>query len=367
MSWQLIQGDSALQAALARLPDTGDVAVDTEFMRRNTFYPQVALLQLCAGDEALLVDPLELSDPEPLRALMTDARRPKVLHSCSEDLEVFSHWLGVLPAPLVDTQRAAALLGEPHGLGYRALVQELLGIELDKGETRSDWLRRPLTESQCHYAAQDVLHLLPAWAFLRARAEATGRLDWVLEEGEEARRVLLERESTPFRRIKGAGKLSRRELACLHAISDWREARARSVDRPRGWVLDDKACLALARSQPTTHGELAAVEALPPSVLRRQGDALLECLRAALAVPEAALPPSQASSLTAPQREQMKTLKAVARERAEALGIAPELLLPSADLELLVRESSGESIEAPQRWGGWRAGAIIAPLREAAA
>jgi ribonuclease D len=367
VSWRLISDDVALTEALATLPPGQPIAVDTEFMRRNTFYPQIALLQLCAGGEALLIDPLALSDVDPLRELLTDSSRDKVLHSCSEDLEVFSRWLGVLPEPLIDTQRAAALVGEPHGLGYRALVSMLLGIDLDKGETRSDWLRRPLSESQCHYAAQDVLHLLPAWEILRARAQTSERLDWVAEEGAEALRTFRAREQSPFRRVKGAGRLSRRELACLNELCDWREEKARASDKPRGWVIDDKACLAIARAQPAAKDDLAALDVLPPAVLRRQGDTLLDCVRRASSLADSDLPPAQSAPLPAAQRERLKTLKAAARERAENLGVAAELLLPGADLELLLREAAGESIEPPARWAGWRAEAVIAPLRELAA
>ena len=147
------------------------VIVDTEFMRRNTFFPQVALVQLCfsgggADGTAWLIDPLCIDDPEPLARLLEDPAVTKVLHSASEDLEVFQSWLGVLPRPLFDTQKAAALAGMEFGMGYRALVLALCEEDLPKGETRSDWLQRPLTESQCHYAAQDVSWLLSVYRLL---------------------------------------------------------------------------------------------------------------------------------------------------------------------------------------------------------
>jgi len=218
VSWTLVESDAALAPVLERLSTCPELAVDTEFMRRNTYYPQVALLQLCGGDEAFLVDPLRIEDLDGLRALLTAPAVTKLLHSCSEDLEVFRCWLGVLPEPLVDTQRAAALLGEAFGLGYRALVERLCGISLDKGETRSDWLRRPLSDSQCHYAALDVTELLPAWRVLRERAEDRGRVAWVLEEGEEARAALAERERDLHGRIKGAGRLSPRQTEVLRRL-----------------------------------------------------------------------------------------------------------------------------------------------------
>jgi ribonuclease D len=170
MHWQLIESDDALQQLLAQTAACDVVMVDTEFMRRNTFYPEVALVQLCFAsdnaqseepdgipdglpdDTAWLIDPLKIQDPTPLAALFSNPAVLKVLHSASEDLEVFQRWLGVLPQPLFDTQRAAALLNVGFGMGYRALVQEICGVDLPKGETRSDWLQRPLTQSQCEYA-----------------------------------------------------------------------------------------------------------------------------------------------------------------------------------------------------------------------
>jgi ribonuclease D len=367
MSHTLVDSDAGLARVLAALAGAREVAVDTEFMRRDTYYPQVALLQLCAGSEAWLVDPLSITALDGLRDFLVDDRVVKVLHSCSEDLEVFRCWLGVLPAPLIDTQRAAALLGEAFGLGYRALVEVLLGIDLEKGETRSDWLQRPLTASQCHYAAQDVIQLLPAWQVLREGAEAQGRMAWLLEEGADACAALAERERDIHLRVKGAGRLAPRQLEVLRRLCLWREERARRLDRPRGWVLSDKACLAIAREQPRRHESLEGLDVLPPAVLRRQGDALLTCVEEALATPAGDLPAAAPPGLAPPQRERLKSLREALRERAEALGIAPEAALSGSELELLVREAAGETIVAPPRWSGWRADAVVAPLRAALA
>lgn len=365
MSWTLIEGDAALGGALGALRGAAEVAVDTEFMRRDTYHPQIALLQLCAGDEAWLIDPLTIDDLEPLRAFMSDADVIKVLHSCSEDLEVFRHWLGVMPEPLIDTQRAAALLGEPFGIGYRGLVESLLGVSLEKGETRSNWLQRPLTQSQCHYAAQDVLELLPAWKLLAQRAVEQDRFAWLLEEGAEARAALGGREGELHRRIKGWGKLSARQLEVLRRLCLWREARARRLDRPRGWVLDDKACLALARERPQHREALAALDVLPPPVLRRLGDELLAILDEASAVADDGLPEPAPRPLAPEQRTRLKTLREALRRRCEGLGIAPEAALSGAELELLLREAEGASIRVPARWSGWRGAAVVEPLRAA--
>ncbi|MEM1191087.1 MAG: ribonuclease D [Pseudomonadota bacterium] len=363
MSWTLIQNDADLRSVVASLEPCSELAVDTEFMRRNTYNPQIGLLQLCADDEAFLIDPLAVSDLDGLKALLVAPSVVKVLHSCSEDLEVFRHWLGLLPEPLIDTQRAAALLGEPFGLGYRALVEKLRGVVLDKGETRSDWLRRPLSESQCHYAALDVLELLPAWRQLRQRAEAQERMTWLLEDGREARAALGEREAGLYRRIKGSGRLNARQMEILRRVVDWREERARRLDKPRGWILDDKACLALAREMPRRLEALESIEPLPPVVLKRQGKALLGLVHDAMDAPSEALPEPAPAPLNPEQRQRLKDLREDLRTLAEGLHIAPEAALTGAELERLVRETSEADVDAPARWFGWREQTLLKPLR----
>lgn len=362
MSWQLIESDDALAEVLQAANKVAAVAIDTEFMRRNTFYPQVALLQLCFSDTAWLIDPLAIKELGPLADFISNPGVVKILHSCSEDLEVFQQWLGVLPQPLFDTQRAAALVGRGFGLGYRALVSDMCTVELDKGDQRSDWLQRPLTQSQCEYAAQDVSYLLSLWPRLRDEAEAQGKTEWVFADGRDAANTLASTAGDTFRRIKLAWKLDARQLSALMAICDWREHTARSRDKPRSWIIDDKACFELAQSLPQSWE--AVKESLPAPAARRYGDALLSLLRHQASLPESALPKTLPPPLSAQQRNQLKKTKQAAREIAQGLGVAPEVLLPSKDYELLVRESEGLEIRTPAHWSGWRADQVITPLRE---
>jgi ribonuclease D len=363
-SYQLVASDADLVAVLARHAGAEAVAVDTEFMRRNTFFPQVALLQLGFKDGVYLIDPKAIEDTSPIANLFRDNALTKVLHSVSEDLEVFAVWLQTQPRPLFDTQRAAALLNEGFGLGYRALVEADCGVVLDKGETRSDWLARPLTASQCEYAAQDVAYLLPIYERQRADAEQAGKLGWILEDGATAVAQAGAAAEDYSRRVKSAWTLDRRQLAALQAVCDWREESAVSRDKPRSWIVDDKACLAIAQSLPRDEQELASVSGLPPKQARRLAEPLLAAVDTARSLPESELPERLPGPLTPRQRQQLKRLKAAARALAEELDVAPEVLLASRDYELLLRESAGESIAAPLAWDGWRADRVIAPLRE---
>ncbi|MBP6683687.1 MAG: ribonuclease D [Halioglobus sp.] len=363
MQWQLIESDAALQAALAQAQGRTVVAVDTEFMRRNTFYPQVALVQLCFGDTALLVDPLAIKNTAPLAALLTDPGVVKVLHSASEDLEVFSRWLGVLPQPLFDTQRAAALLNLGFGMGYSALVKLVCDIELPKGETTSDWLRRPLTTSQCEYAAQDVAWLLPVWRHLEQLCLQQGKESWVLSDGRDAIAAYNSPGNDYFKRFKNAWKLDSRQLATLRAVCEWRELAARSRDKPRGWIIDDPACVQLAQFDPKTADELRSQVGLDAAAMRRNAAELLELLAAQRKVPAEQLPARLPGPLDATQRKQLKLLKARVQGIAAQLSTAPEALLQSRDYELLLREAGGEAVEPPLHWQGWRSELVIEPLR----
>lgn len=363
MNWELIESDAALEAVLEGLQSCTAVAVDTEFMRTNTFYPKVALLQLCYGDTAWLIDPLTIKDTSSIARFLTDERIVKVLHSASEDLEVFQHWLGVLPSPLFDTQRAAGLLNRGFGLGYRAIVQSLCDVDLPKGETRSDWLQRPLTQSQCEYAAQDVVYLLRVYNLLKEESLAQDKYDWVLADGADARVNLASIAADYYKKIKTAWKLDSRQLGILSAVSHWREATARSKDKPRSWIIDDKACLALAQLDPRDSTQLQQID-LPSPARRRYGDALLEALEKQREMAPAFLPEALPEPLTPQQRNGVKQLKSRARSIADELKLAPEILLQAKDYELLLRQGAGQTVEEPVHWRGWRRDLVIEPLKQ---
>lgn len=364
MSWQLIEDDAALAPVLAACRAADSVIVDTEFMRRNTFYPEVALLQLSVGDTAWLIDPLAIDDTSGLVALLTDGSVVKVLHSASEDLEVFQRWLGVLPQPLFDTQRAAALLDMGFGMGYGALVQAVCEVELEKGETRSNWLQRPLTESQCHYAAQDVIYLHEIWVTLAQRCREQGKYEWVLADGADAVANLASNGNDYYRRIKSAWKLDSRQLSALMAVCEWREGTARERNKPRSWIIDDKACLQLAQTAASTPSALADSVELPAPVMRRYADQLLALLASQRARPADELPARLPAPLVASQRELAKKLKLRVKDIAGDLGVAPEILLGNKDYEALLREDRETPLIEPQHWQGWRQQVVIQPLRE---
>ncbi|MBA4681724.1 ribonuclease D [Pseudomonas sp. MDMC216] len=332
------------------------VALDTEFMRVDTFYPIAGLLQVSGGDGAYLIDPLRISDWRPFAALLEAPGVVMVLHSCSEDLEVFLRLTGSLPTPLFDTQLAAGYLNLGFSMGYSRLVQALLDIELPKGETRSDWLQRPLSELQVRYAAEDVSHLVEVYRALMARL-APQKVEWILEDGAELV-ANLGREVAPedaWRDAKLAWKLSRQQQAVLRALCAWRERQARARNQPRNRILREHSLWPLARTQPDNLVALARIEDMHPKTVRQDGETLLQLIREAAALPPEQWPEALPEPLPIEASALLKKLRAVGQREGERLDIVPELMLRKKTLEALLKSGYPNGpYQLPDSLRGWR-------------
>jgi ribonuclease D len=249
----------ALDDFASALPTSPVLGMDTEFMRRDTFYARLALLQLAAGHDIALVDPLTVGPSAALRERLEQPTSVCVMHSAGEDIEALSGWLPRGPAQLFDTQIAAAMAGMGAGLSYQKLVQAVTGVELPKDETRSDWLRRPLSDSQRQYAAQDVEYLHAIHAELHARLERLDRLGWLAEDcAKLCKRADHDAiDLQPQRALRGAADWPLKKQALLRRLLLWREHTARRLDVPRPWLIDDKLALSLADQPPRSPDELA--------------------------------------------------------------------------------------------------------------
>ena len=357
---RLVASDSALAeccAACARVPR---IAFDTEFIRTDTFHPKLGLIQLCDGDTVWLVDPLAIGDFAPLVDLLRNPRVIKVFHSCSEDLEVLQGVFGTLPSPLFDTQVAAAFGGLGFSRGYARLVGAVLGIALDKHETRSDWLQRPLTEAQCRYAAEDVHYLIQVYDHLLATLDAE-RLGWIAEDMEELLAGAGENADLAryYLRIKGAWKLPVADQYVLARLAEWRERLARELDKPRGHIVPDGVLVEAVRLWPLSRNQLFRVEGFHPRSARQFGDQLLGLVEALAGEPVPADFLAIAPPLEREARQLLAGLRGVIDKRAEALGLAPELLARKRDLEALVRSvMEGHPQLPPALSRGWRHAAI---------
>ncbi len=353
---QWVLDDEHLTRLCAEWRQLPYVAVDTEFMRVDTFYPIAGLIQVGDGRRAYLIDPLSVRDWSAFAALLQDPAVVKVLHACSEDLEVLLRLTGSLPQPLFDTQLAAGYLNIGFSMGYSRLVQAVLGIELPKGETRSDWLQRPLSELQVRYAAEDVLHLVEVYRALMARL-APQKVEWILEDGAELV-ANLGREVAPedaWRDAKLAWKLSRQQQAVLRALCAWREREARARNQPRNRILREHSLWPLARTQPDNLVALARIEDMHPKTVRQDGETLLQLIHDAAALPPEQWPEALPEPLPIEASALLKKLRAVGQREGERLDIVPELMLRKKTLEALLKSGYPNGpYQLPDSLRGWR-------------
>ncbi len=351
-----IRDDDSLALHCAQWQSLPFVALDTEFMRVDTFYPIAGLIQIGDGTRAYLIDPLTIDNWQPLAALLENPAVVKVLHACSEDLEVLLRLTGSLPAPLFDTQLAAAYLNLGFSMGYSRLVKEVLDLDLPKGETRSDWLQRPLSETQISYAAEDALHLAEVYVLLRPRL-SDEKYAWVLEDGAELV-ANLRREVDPYevyRDAKLAWKLSRDQLAVLREICAWREREARARDLPRNRIVREHALWPLAKTQPDNLVSLARIEDMHPRTVRQDGEFLLDLIKRAGSVPPEQWPAAVPEPLPVEAAALIKRLRAIGQVYAEQLNMAPELMLRKKTLEALVKSGFPNGpYQLPDSLRGWR-------------
>ena len=332
----------------ARLQDPPAwVGLDTEFVRERTYWPQLALVQMAIGDEILLIDPLAPGIADALRPLLADPAVLKVMHSASEDLVALSHDCGALPAPLFDTQIAAALCGIGGGMGYQKLVQEITGVALAKGETRSDWLRRPLSDSQLEYAADDVVHLGAIHHELDARLRALGRREWLDQDGERMlANATQDSERWPHLSMRSAQFLEAPAQLRLLRLLRWRDAQARNSDKPRSWILDNELATSLARTPPGARARLQAQLEAHPKAPRKLGDAIWQALTTPLD-DEAQAPLARNASNE--DKNALKQLQDAVSARSAELGLPDGILASRRYLEALQ-----ESGDWPSALAGWR-------------
>ncbi|ACE84912.1 ribonuclease D [Cellvibrio japonicus] len=335
----------------------GAIAVDTEFMRTDTFYPIAGLLQIGDGKGCYLIDPLAIADWQPLRELLLDGKVIKVLHSCSEDLEVFQRWLDLVPSPLFDTQIGAAFANLGFGLGYANLVKTLLGIEIPKDETRSDWLQRPLSQSQLKYAALDVAHMLVVYGKLLQILKTSQRLEWVKSDCAD----LVEQARAPdhfddaYQKVGFAWKLRPQELAVLRQLCIWRETQARQRDIPRNRLIKEPSLWDIARKKPRDLQQLQQIADIPQRTLRNDGETLLAITKSQLESEPSTWPERLDPPLAQSEGPLLKALKQFVRDKADAELIPAEVLIRKKEYEAIVRSGmKGGDYRLPERLKGWR-------------
>jgi len=350
----LITTTQALAAFCQRQAETAFVTVDTEFLREKTYWPQLCLVQVAGPGEAVAIDPLaEGLDLAPLFELMANPGVLKVFHAARQDVEIFHHLTGRVPAPLFDTQVAAMVCGFGDSVSYETLVSKLAGVRLDKSSRFTDWSLRPLTERQLAYALSDVVHLRPIYEKLHRRLVKSGRTEWLDRE----LAVLTDPATynvdptTIWRRFK-LRSAKPRFRAILRELAAWREREAQSRDLPRGRLVRDEALLEIAAHAPTTVEDLARVRGLGRSFAEgRLGGDLLAAVVRGLAVPDSDCPKEETALDAAPgSGPVIDLLRVLLKMKSEDHHVAAKLIASASDLEAIAAD---DQADVPAL-SGWR-------------
>ena len=321
------------------------LALDTEFLREKTYYPKFCLLQIATPEWVACIDPIALPKLDDLFEAIYNPAIVKVFHSCRQDLEIFYQLTGKLPAPIFDTQVAAPLLGFQDNPGYAMLVSSLLSINLNKAHTRADWSKRPLTDAQIEYAADDVIYLCQVYQIMVQKLTALGRIDWLKHDFAELTNPALYTvapEKAWFK-IRGKNKLTGKQLSIIQTLAQWREKAAQSEDRPKSWLLRDELLFDLAKLQPETVEELTNVRGINERAVNRYGRELCQLItsaknRAPLPLHEKDRPAKK----TQQQEAILDILTALVRIRAEENSLNPSILASRKDLEVLLFNDDDE-------------------------
>lgn len=350
---RIIESTAQLSELTQELRAAPYLALDTEFMRDQTYWPKLCLIQIAAPGVEAIVDPLAAGiDLAPFYGLLKEPHIVKVLHAARQDIEIFCQQGGVIPKPLFDTQIAAMVCGFGDAASYETLARKIARVEIDKSARYSDWSHRPLSRRQLEYAMADVTHLRTIYETMTGTLARTGRAAWVEEEIAALSDPKLYRldPKDAWRRLKPR-TANRRFLAMLAAIAEWREREAQARDIPRGRILKDEALTEIAAHPPETAEALERVRAVPRGfAASRLGKSLLEAIEAG----RSAKPPE---SMDAPQRRRkhepsvatIDLLKTLLRLKAEEIGVAPRLIANADDIESLAAQDD-DGVAALHGW-----------------
>jgi ribonuclease D len=325
--------------ALARILEAhSSIGVDTEFLRERTFFPKLCLLQLAAGGDIWCVDTLRGGSLDSLVPALTAPETRKIIHAARQDLEAFYLTTKRVISPVFDTQIAAGCVGLKPQIGYAELVKTLLNVTIPKGQTRTDWSKRPLTREQLDYAADDVLYLGEIAARLSARLDELGRTHWAAEDcaalGDP--RLYEPDPSLAWERLRGIGQIGPAPRARAKSVAIWREKLARERDLPRSWIIPDAAIFAIAEANPGSRAALDALAAMPPNFNEAFAASLLRTLQQEASVTVTDTLPGQESRPTPEQKAAIDRLARVVDTRAAELEVSAELLAPRGELKALV-------------------------------
>ena len=374
-AYQYIDTYDALRTYCQQAEQQSVIAVDTEFVRTRTFYPHIGLVQIFDGIDAVLIDPIAIDDLSPLKALLTNPNVIKVLHACSEDLETFEYAMGIMPEPLFDSQVAAQLAGLGNSLGYGRLVELLQGVILEKGESRTDWISRPLSPKQLQYAAEDVIYLLPCYHKLVEQLTEKRQLQWVYDEIAQLmrrKRAKIAPEHA-YLLLKNTWKLQPLNLYALQLLAAWRLTFARENDITQNFIIREQSAFEIAYRLPGHKSGLFALDIVTPQEARRHCDVVLDLVKTARAAPESDYPaPTHRLTDVPMYKKHVAQIKAICVAAAESVDVDPTYFASKRQINQIISwyclefdDTRAFGME-PDLLVGWRGELVGAKINAAA-
>jgi ribonuclease D len=354
-----------LEECCAHLSTCSVIGFDTEFIGESSYHPRLCLVQVATPERLFLLDPLALHTLEPFLELVADPNRVSVVHAGREEIRMCRQNYGTPPGNTFDLQIAAGLIGAGYPAGHAALVQQFLRVRLDKGETLTDWARRPLTPHQIRYAYDDVRHLLFLYEQISGKLKALGRSEWATEEFRvlERRWLADDPDLEPWRKLRGLGSLDGKRLAVVREVYAWREGLAARLNRPARFLLRDDLIVEVAKRMPKSERDLSVLRGLP----KRDFADLLAAVARALASDPHAYPVAYERENDPPQVGLVTSLlQAVLGAFCSQEKLTQSLVATTADLKQLVRAriSGQEAPEDSNLTRGWRAKHVLPVLLE---
>ncbi len=355
-----VDTQTKLAELLQQLAASEWLAIDTEFIREKTYYPRLCLIQLASPEKLVCIDPLSIEDLSGLFDFLANPKYLKIFHAAWQDLEILYHQGNKVPAPVFDTQIAAAVLGLGDQLGYARLVEELLGVQLDKSQSRTDWSRRPLNQRQLEYAIDDVRYLRKIYPILQQRLAISGRQSW-LQKSFQHLTAPAQYDPDPYscwKKVKGVQLLRSKQLAVLRELAAWREQQAIAKDLPRRWLVSDDVLIDMARIKICKEKDFQQIRGLTREQIEQHSSVWLSLINNAQALPPEAWPELlRRRKLDAELALVADLLMVVVNQQALENNISPQILATRAQVEKML-------IEGRQRLGDdWR-GSLLNELFE---
>ena len=340
MQVHFIDNQESLKTICQQFAQSDFLALDTEFVRQTTYYPILALIQICDGQQIAIIDPIAIEDLSPLMAVLYNKNIPKVIHSARQDMEIFYYLNQSVPEALFDTQVSAALLGSGEQIGYAALVKRLLNVDLDKSQTRTDWLKRPLTKKQIDYAADDVRYLAKLYPLQKQKLQTLGRLSWLEKDFQflSSNSTYAPSPDTIWKKTKGINKLKKQKLAILKNLAALREELAIKQNRPRRRIIADDVLIELSINPPANLNELQNCKGLSHQFIQYNGEAIISLIQAGLNTPDEDCPKLPVYEKLSQNEEALADcLMAIVHLSAHNNNISPRCLCSRKELDSLIK------------------------------